>query len=144
MKIIFCPGSTLVPITALATGSARLATRPPAECTVNVTSIGKARPATSLTAGTTVAAQTTATATSPGRSCVSATRAGKVRVSSINNQQVYIDLQISPKNCWQTWLNIAWIKLEHTGSWKFLSKATQCNFQVTDSWLLSLFSGSIK
>ena len=83
MTMSFCPGSTLVPITAPATGSAPLGTRSPAECTVNVTSTGKARPATSPTAGTTAAAPTTATATSPGRSCACATTAGKVRVGSV-------------------------------------------------------------
>lgn len=76
-----CPGSTLVPITARDMGSARLATRPPAECTVNVTSTGKAKPVTSRTAGTTVEVPTTATATSPGRSCVYAMTVGKVRAT---------------------------------------------------------------
>lgn len=71
-------GSTPVPITARDTGSARLVTQPPVECTVNVTSTGKARRVTSLTAETTAGAPTTATATSLGRSCASATTVGKV------------------------------------------------------------------
>lgn len=94
MKTSFCTGSTHVPITALAMGSAPLVTRPPAGCTVNVTSTGKARPVTSLTAGTTAAAPTTATATSPGRSCVSATTAGRVRASSDQTQQKFANVQI--------------------------------------------------
>lgn len=60
-------------------GNAPQGTRPPAECTVNVTSTGRARPVTSPTVGTTVGAPTTATATSPARSCVCAMTAGKVR-----------------------------------------------------------------
>lgn len=97
MKTPFCPGSTLVPITARDMESARLVTQPPAECTVNATSTGKARPVTSLTAGTTAEAPTTATATSPGRSCVSAMTVGKVRVSAVQTQQVFADFCFNRK-----------------------------------------------
>lgn len=76
-------GSTLVPTTVLVMESARLVTQPPAECTANVTNIGRGKLATSRTVGTTAEAPTTATATSLGRSCASATTAGKVRGSSV-------------------------------------------------------------
>lgn len=59
--------------------SAPQGTQSPAEFTVNVTSTGRARPVTSPTAETTAEAPTTATATSLGKSCASATTAGKVR-----------------------------------------------------------------
>lgn len=95
MKTSFCLGSTPVPITALAMGSAPLVTRPPAECTVNVISTGKARPVTSRTAGTIAAAPTTATATSLGRSCASAMTVGKVTVSSVQTQQMFASFQIA-------------------------------------------------
>lgn len=48
---------------------------------MNATSTGKAKPVTSLIAETTAAALTTATATSQGRSFVSAMTAGKVGAS---------------------------------------------------------------
>lgn len=82
LKKVLLSGSTLVPTTVRVTGSARLATQPPAECTASVTNTGKGKPATSLTVGTTAGAPTTATATSPARSCASATTVGKVRASS--------------------------------------------------------------
>lgn len=71
-------------------GSARRGTRSPAECTVNVTSTGRAKRVTSPTAGTTVGAPTTATATSPARSCVSATTAGKVRAKGEEKKMMLI------------------------------------------------------
>lgn len=64
--------------------SARLVTQPPAECTVNATNTGKGKLATSHTVGTTAGAPTTATATSLGRSCASATTVGKVRGNCTN------------------------------------------------------------
>lgn len=80
-------GSTLVPTTVRVMGSARLATQPPAECTASATNTGKGKPATSLTVGTTAGAPTTATVTSPARSCASATTVGKVRASSCRGGQ---------------------------------------------------------
>lgn len=76
-----CPpsGSTPVPTTARATGGAAQPTRSRAASTASARTTGRARPATSPTAGTTAAAPTTATATWRGRSCASATTAGKVR-----------------------------------------------------------------
>lgn len=75
-------GSTLVPTTVLVMESARPVTQPPAECTANATNTGKGKLATSLTVRTTAGAPTTATATSLGRSCASATTVGKVRGNS--------------------------------------------------------------
>lgn len=75
---VLLSGSTLVPTTVLVMESARLVTQPPAECTANATNTGKGKLATSLTVGTTAGAPTTATATSLGRSCASATTVGKV------------------------------------------------------------------
>lgn len=71
-------GSTRAPITAQAMGNAAQGTPSPAGCTVSVISTGRARPVTSPTAGTTVAAPTRATVTLLGRRAVSATTAGKV------------------------------------------------------------------
>lgn len=88
MKTAFCAGLTPVPTTALAMGSAHLGTLLPAECTVNVTSTGRARPVTSPTAGTTAAAPTMATATLLGRNCVSAMTAGKVRVIFADHSEI--------------------------------------------------------
>lgn len=62
-------------------GNAPQETQLPAESTVSATSTGKARHVTSLTAGTTAGALTTATVTSPERNCVCVMRAGKVRGS---------------------------------------------------------------
>lgn len=76
-------GSTLVPTTVLVMESAHLVTQLPVGCTANVTNIGRGRLATSRTVGTTVEAPTTATATSQGRSCASATTVGKVSGSSV-------------------------------------------------------------
>lgn len=90
MRLSFYPGSILVPITAQAMESAHLGTPLPAECTVNVTNTGKARPVTSLTAETTAAAPTTVTAILPARSFVSAMTAGKVRVRFFQALQVFI------------------------------------------------------
>lgn len=80
---VFLLGLTLVPTTVLVMESVHLVTRLPAECTANVTNIGKGKLATSRTVETTAEAPTTATATSLGRSCASATTVGKVRGSSV-------------------------------------------------------------
>lgn len=82
MHSFSCPVSTLVLTTALAMANALQGTSLLAESTVNVTSIGKERPVTSLTAETTAAAQTMAIVTSQGRSCVCAMIAGKVSLST--------------------------------------------------------------
>lgn len=96
MKTSFYTGSTLVPITALVMGSAPLGTQLLAECTANVTSTGRVRHATSPTAGTTAAAPTTDTATSPGRSCVSAMTVGKVKRKhrKYSDQKVEVELKV--------------------------------------------------
>lgn len=80
--------------------SAHLVTQLPAECTANVTNIGREKLATSRTVGTTAEAPTTATATSLGRSCASATTVGKVRGSSglTNNDGKRPDVSIDANN----------------------------------------------
>lgn len=97
---VFLLGSTLVPTTVLVMESVHLVTQLPAECTANVTNIGRGRLATSRTVGTTAGAPTTATATSLGRSCASATTVGKVRGSCVltNNDGKGPDVSIDANN----------------------------------------------